>query len=206
MYSCIDRIRVIIIDDHPIALAGLRLGLKQLTDIDIVGEALDGPTGLNLVLERKPDVAVIDILLPGMDGLEVAARVPAVSANTRVILMSGDFGVVARSRAARIGVCGIYNKTDRAEQLGLLIRSAVKGESRLENEPPPTRGDITRLNDKERQVLAHIAQGASLKELAQIMGLTYKSADYLKQRVMNKLDIHDRVELTRFAMQERLVG
>src|SRR6187402_893885 len=92
-----NRIRVLLIDDHPIALTGFRVGLKRFPDIEIVGEAVSGAEGLRLIAEHRPAVAVVDVLLPDTNGLDVAARAREVSPQTQMIITSGDLSVATMS-------------------------------------------------------------------------------------------------------------
>jgi DNA-binding NarL/FixJ family response regulator len=202
-----DKIRIIIIDDHPVALAGMRVGLKRFEDIVLAGEALDGATGLRQIEELKPDIAVVDVLLPDMDGLEVTARARQLHPAVRIILTSGDLSIATMSRAAHLGVAGYFHKSGAVERLALLVRSVFHSEL---NAPSPLGvpdmpDELEALTLKEHEMLMLLANGASLKQAAGRMGITYKAADRLKQSVMRKLDVHNRVELVRYAIREHLV-
>lgn len=118
-----DRIRVVLVDDHPIALAGIRVGLSSFRDIDLIAEALGGEAGLERISALQPDIAVIDVHLPDIDGLEVAARASVLSPATRIIITSGDLNVATQSRATQLGVAGFFPKSGAVQRLALLIRS-----------------------------------------------------------------------------------
>ena len=120
-------IRVLVIDDQEIFRLGLRVGLRGYDDIRIDGEAEDGPTGLALVAERKPDVAVVDIHLPGIDGIECAERIQQISPQTRIMLISGFLDDDAIRRGLKLGVDGIITKTDSPLQFACFIRRIHKG-------------------------------------------------------------------------------
>lgn len=121
------RIRVLVIDDQEIFRLGLRIGLRPFEDIELVGEAGDGETGLLLAEQRKPDVAMIDVCLPGMDGVEVAERIQDVSPQTRIMLISGYFDDAAIARGMAVGVDGIITKADSPTQFACFIRRVHKG-------------------------------------------------------------------------------
>ena len=120
-------IRVLVIDDQEIFRLGLRVALREFPDISIEGEAADGPAGLALVAERKPDVAIVDVWLPGMDGVQVAERIQAISPDTGVILISGYFDDAAVARGLQLGVNGIITKTDSPQQFATFIRRIHDG-------------------------------------------------------------------------------
>ena len=120
-------IRIHVIDDQELFRLGLRVGLRQYEDICIDGEAGDGPTGLALVAARKPDVALVDIRLPGMDGIEVAERIREISPNTRIMLISGHLDDDVTTKGLELGVDGIVTKTDSVAQIARFIRRIHAG-------------------------------------------------------------------------------
>ncbi|HLJ09554.1 MAG TPA: response regulator transcription factor [Planctomycetaceae bacterium] len=122
-----ETIRLLVIDDQEIFRLGLRVGLNEFDDICLDCEAEDGPAGLALIAERRPDVAVVDIWLPGMDGVEVAARIPEISPETRIILISGFFDDAAIAKGLELGVDGIITKTDSPKQFARFIRLVHSG-------------------------------------------------------------------------------
>ena len=120
-------IRILIIDDQEIFRLALRVGLRGCKDICIDGEAGDGPTGLAVVAARKPDVAIVDIRLPGMDGIEVAERIREISPDTRIMLISGHLDDDATTEGLELGVDGIVTKTDSPMQIARFIRRVHEG-------------------------------------------------------------------------------
>jgi DNA-binding NarL/FixJ family response regulator len=202
-------IRVIIIDDHPVALAGIRVGLKRFHDIQLVSEALDGTSGLEQIARHKPDVAVIDVLLPDLDGLEVTARARELSPGTRLIITSGDLSIATMSRASQLGVAGFFHKSGAVERLALLIRSVhcseVEGEGAESLAVPATAEGLESLTLNEHDLLMQLANGASLKNAAAHLGINFQSAERLQHSLMRKLDVQTRVDLVRRAVEEKLV-
>lgn len=121
------RIHVLVVDDQEIFRLGLRVGLRQFSDICIDDEAADGYAALALVAERKPDVAIVDIWLPGMNGVEVAEQIQQISPETRIMLISGFFDDAAVARGLQLGVEGIITKTDSPKQFAAFIRRVYDG-------------------------------------------------------------------------------
>ncbi len=121
------KIRVLVIDDEAMFRMGLRIGLREFDDICLEWEAGDGPTGLAIVADHKPDVAIVDIWLPGMDGIEVAEQIQRISPKTGIILSSGAFDDVALLKGIRLGVDGITTKTDSPAQFAAFIRRVNDG-------------------------------------------------------------------------------
>jgi DNA-binding NarL/FixJ family response regulator len=202
-------IRVIIIDDHPVALAGIRVGLKRFRDIQLVSEALDGTSGLEQIARHKPDVAVIDVLLPDLDGLEVTARARELSPATRLIITSGDLSIATMSRASQLGVAGFFHKSGAVERLALLIRSVhcheIEGEGAESLAVPATAEGLESLTLNEHDLLMQLANGLSLKNAATHVGINFQSAERLQHSLMRKLDVQTRVDLVRRAVEEKLV-
>jgi two-component system response regulator DesR len=200
------RIRVIIIDDHPVALTGIRVGLKRFRDIHLESEALDGASGLAQIEERKPDVAVVDVQLPDMDGLEVASLARELSPDTRIILTSGDLSIATMSRASQLGVAGFFHKSGAVERLALLIRSVMDDADDAESLEVPEVGDGLRsLTSREHELLMLLANGASLAQSAARMGMSHAAAEHLEAGMMQKLGVESRVDLIRLAAEECLV-
>jgi DNA-binding NarL/FixJ family response regulator len=121
------KIRVLLIDDEAMFRMGLRVGLRNFSDIHLDWEAGDGPTALAIVEKHKPDVAIVDVWLPGMDGIEVAEQIRQISPETGILLVSGDFDDAALARGVRLGVDGLITKMDSPAQFASFIRQASDG-------------------------------------------------------------------------------
>jgi DNA-binding NarL/FixJ family response regulator len=208
--------RVMVVDDFPVVCTGLRLYLERSSTIVVDCEAYDGTTALELAIQRRPPVAIIDVRLPPSDGITLAEQLRDASPETRVLLISGWFESYTIERALNAGVRGFIEKTEFPQQLAAFVHEVNRGgfccSQSVRDQIEPF-GDgyrliqggsshVSRLSDRERAMLECLAQGASLKEAARLIGVTYKSADHLKQNVMKKLDVHDRVELVRRALRE----
>lgn len=214
-----DKLRVMLVDDFPVVCMGLRLYLERCPDIIVDCEAYDGKMALELAIERRPPVAIIDVRLPPSDGITLAEQIREAVPETRVLLISGWFESYTIERGLKAGVSGFIEKTEFLQKLSTFVREVSRGgfccsqsvwEYIERSEEgyrliPSAASVVLSLSSKEREMLECLAQGASLKQAARLIGVTYKSADHLKQNVMKKLNVHDRVELVRLAIREGIL-
>ncbi len=213
-------IRVLLVDDHPAIRSGLRAGLEVCGDILVEGEAGDGGTAVEVAGALRPDVAVVDVSMPGLDGIDTAASIREASPFTRIALMSGMFDTSRLNRGLAIGTQAFLLKTEHPHQFAESVREIHRGgfccsKPLLDLLVPgpdgfkivhPEGPGLESLTAREWSLFVQLARGASLKQAAHTTGLSYKSADHLKQSVMKKLGVHDRVELVRLAIREGLVS
>jgi DNA-binding NarL/FixJ family response regulator len=214
--------RVLLADDHHLVRAGIRALLESLPDVEIVAEAGDGQQALLALTRTKPDIALIDISMPGLNGLELASRASREVPETRVVILSvhGDASHVAQ--ALRAGAKGYLVKDAAADELPVLIRSVMRGETYLS--PGISRhvvdGFLGRaqavgqdtpdlsalLTPRQRETLQLVAEGRSTKEIAQILDLSVKTVETHRAQIMERLDIHDLAGLVRYAVRAGLVS
>jgi DNA-binding NarL/FixJ family response regulator len=206
-------IRVVLADDHQIVRQGVR-ALLERQGFEIVGEAEDGNEATRLVSQLHPDVAVLDIAMPSLNGIDAAREIARVSPDTRTILLtmySEDHRLV---EALRAGVSGYLLKTRAAEDLELAIREVCRGgvylsrglsqdvvEAYLNRKPLAT----VELSPRERQVLQLVAEGKTTKEVASLLGVSTKTAESHRTRIMSKLDIHETASLVRYAIRNGII-
>jgi DNA-binding NarL/FixJ family response regulator len=212
--------RVLLADDHTLVRAGIRALLESLPDVEIVAEASDGRQALELLTAEKPDVALVDISMPSLNGLEVATRSAAASPRTRVVILSmhGDPAHVAQ--ALRAGVAGYLLKDAAVDELPVLLRAVSRGETYLSpaiskqvvagflersTDLSSTGGD-DRLTPRQREVLQLIAEGKSSKEIAQLLDISLKTVETHRAQIMDRLEIHDLAGLVRYAVRVGLVS
>jgi two-component system, NarL family, response regulator LiaR len=202
-------IRVFLIDDHPVVRAGLRALLEMEPDLDVVGEAGDGMSGINLVRKLRPDIVVTDILLPDIDGVAVTQTIRAELAGTHVVILTSviedDAFVV---RAVRAGAIGYVMKNADIDALVQAIRSAAGGqvhlspraaarlmlEMRSPSKPVP-------LTDRERQVLQEVMVGRTNKQIARSLIIAETTVKSHLSGILDKLDVQSRTEAAVYALR-----
>jgi two-component system response regulator NreC len=214
----VSKTRVLICDDHTLFVEGIKAMLRSEPSLEIVGEAHDGRQAVDLVKELKPDLLLMDVSMPDMNGFDATRRVHQFDPKVKVLIltMHDDEELVARCLAA--GADGYIVKDAPASQLLYAIEVVQKGERYLSpvvlkkvvegyvktNRRPQTTYD--RLTDREREVLKLLAEGLSIKEIAARLNLSVKTVDAHKTNLMKKIDVHDRAELIRYAIQKKLIA
>lgn len=211
------RIRVLLADDHTLVRAGFRSLLETIPDVEVVGEAADGHEALDLAAEHRPDVVVLDVALPGLNGLEVAERLGRTQASTRALMLSMHANEEYVHRALAAGAAGYLLKDADRSELDLALRAVARGEvylspaiskrvvgDYLEGRVPDD-GSIERLTPRQREVLQLIAEGHSTKDIAQRLGLSVKTIETHRAQLMDRLDIHDVAGLVRYAIRRGII-
>ena len=207
-------IRVVLADDHALVRDGLRAVLARESDIQVVGEAADGRDALRVTETAKPDVAVLDLSMPLLNGLDVARQLMARERGPRAILITMHAEDRYVLDALRAGVRGYVLKKQAAADLVRAIREVAEGRVYLSpgvgaavvaairtGGPAPDE----RLTPREREVLQLVAEGKTTKEIAAILKVSVKTADAHRTHLMQKLDIHDIAGLTRCALRLGLI-
>jgi DNA-binding NarL/FixJ family response regulator len=209
-------VRVLIVDDHALLREGIRALLARADDMAVVGEAGGGREAIALARTLTPDVILMDIAMPDLGGLEATVEIRKDCPDAKIIVLSqyGDREYV--HRFLRAGVSGYVLKKAAGAELVAAIRAvhrggmvldpdvardAITGESAspaaLANEADP----YERLTDREKQVLKLVAEGRSNKDVASLLGISVKTAMSHREHVMDKLDLHSRTDLIRFALK-----
>ncbi len=212
-------IRVLVADDHAIVRTGIRHVLENEPGFTVVAEASTGTEALELAASLKPDVAVLDISMPGESGLRVAAELRTRSPDTHVLILSMHDNTEYVLESLRAGAHGYLLKDTAATELCAAIRAVRRGESyfsppiagrlsavvRGEAEPTPV-GALGQLTARERQVLVGIAQGQTNREIAQQLGISHRTVETHRESLMRKLEVRTVAGLTRLALEAGLVG
>ncbi len=209
-------IRVLLADDHVIVRAGLRRIMEDAGDIEVVAEAADGQEAIQKIRQILPDVAIIDISMPGLDGLEVVSQIHHYHPNLPIIILTMHEEEQYVVRAIGAGAAGYLTKRSAPEQLVKAIRKVQAGgrylsdtaaESLAQRVASGGRGQslLDTLSNREIQVLRHLALGQTAKEIAEAYRLSPKTVDTYRQRLLKKLNLRNNAELSRFAIQNRLV-
>ena len=195
-------ISVLIVDDHPVVRQGLRALLEVQDDIVVVGEAGDGRAAVSLAISLSPDIVLLDLKLPGMDG--VAALQPLSAAGLRVLVLTSATDPAAASQAIRAGAAGVLYKDIDPDALVRAIRSVHDGNVLLAPEAASAlvRGSAANtLTPREREVLAAIAEGRSNREIARLLRVSEKTVKAHVSSVLAKLGVQDRTQAAVYAVR-----
>ncbi len=212
-------VRVLLAEDHHIVRHGLRALLETIDDVQVVGEAEDGQAALQLVEDLAPDVLVMDIGMPRLNGIHVTTLVRSRHPATRVVILSMYSDETLVRQALRSGASGYVLKRSATEELLLAIRAASRGETYLSPAisqsivgpflaQPPTDDEAHRfdqLTAREHQVLQLIAEGKTNSEIAQILQLSVKTIEKHRANLMTTLQVHDVATLVRTALKYGLI-
>jgi DNA-binding NarL/FixJ family response regulator len=213
------KIRVLLVDDHTILRDGIKALLSLYDDIEIVGEASDGREGVESVRKVRPDVVVMDLAMPGLGGMEATIEVRKANPESKVLILTQHGNKEYVLPVLKAGASGYVLKKAAGTDLLTAIRAVYRGESFLDpavakivlegcvttyNEQDRAR-EYEGLSDREKQVFKLVAEGLSNKEIADLLCLSVKTIMGHRANVMEKLDIHNRTELIRYAIRKGLI-
>ena len=209
-------------DDHRILREGLRSLLAQQPDITVVGEASDGNAVVALARQLRPDLIIMDVVMPGTDGVTATRQIRAQCPETKVIALSMHSDRRFVSEMVRAGALGYLVKDSAFEELnqavrtvmsnrpylsavitGTLVEDFVRQTNALERRPV---SPLHMLTEREQEVLRLLADGKRVKEIAHLLGISAKTVESHRQNIMDKLEIHSTIELTRYALREGLTS
>jgi DNA-binding NarL/FixJ family response regulator len=212
-----NKIRVVLADDHAIVRVGVRALLEEIKEIEVVAEAGDGHQALDLVESLQPDVLVTDIAMPGISGLELAELVARDHSTTRVLILSMHKEKAFATRALASGAAGYLVKEAASSELGIAVLAVARGESYLSTavsahliadyarlakaEVPPA----DPLSPRQREVLRLVSEGLPTKAIAKRLGISVKTAETHRAQMMERLGIHDVASLVRYALRTGLI-
>jgi DNA-binding NarL/FixJ family response regulator len=204
-----DALRVLIADDHPVVLAGVRALLKGDPDIEIVGEALNGHAALRMATELEPSIVLLDLSMPGLDGVEVTQQLLTRRPDCKVVVLTVHEDRSYLRKLIEVGAAGYVLKRSAAKVLLHAIHAVAAGGiyldplvavHALDRAPKkPKESAEGHLSEREIQVLPLVAAGHSNKEIANILYIGVKSVETYKRRAMQKLGFQSRAELVRYA-------
>lgn len=215
--SSLKKIRVVVCDDHALFREGVKALLNSQPDIEVVGEAADGQEAVEVAVRLSPDVVLMDISMPVLKGFDAVRRIRKARPSVQVLILTvyDDDDLVGRCLDA--GASGYVLKDSPPLQLVYAIQRVHQGEQYLSprvitavvreylSHPAKFREGYELLSDREREILVLLAEGHTLKDIAAQLNLSVKTVDAHKANLMRKLDLHDRVELIRYAIRKRLV-
>ena len=211
-----DKIRILLADDHTVVREGLHALLDREKDFEVVGQACDGHEALELTATHSPHVAVVDIAMPTLNGIEATRRIARDHPGVKVLVLSMHVGEEYIREAMDAGANGYVAKGSAAEELVAAIRAIAEGHAYFSQDIPlelierirdgvRTPNPLDRLTTREREVLQLIAEGNTNKEIAALLELSVKTVEAHRANLMAKLDIHDTATLTRFAISRGVV-
>ena len=209
-------VRILIADDHLIIRQGIRLILETGEDFELVGEAADGAEALRLCRELHPDVVLMDLRMPGMDGITAIERLRIEMPKIGVVILTTFNEDNLMRRGLRAGAKGYLLKDTSRERLFHAIQAAARGETLLAPEmllkllngaenPPPTEGGMLKLSEREMEVLAAVARGERSKEIALKLGISERTVKAHLASIYNKLGVDSRAAAIAIAAQRGLL-
>lgn len=212
-------VSVVLVDDHVVMREGLRRILEQAKDVRVDGESGDGLAAIELVRRRAPDVVVMDIAMPGLNGVEATRRIRAESPTVNVVALSAYADKRYVLAMVDAGAKGFVVKAGAAEELLMAVRAAAKGQSYLSPHVagalvqayarrlfPEDNSAYTLLSAREREVVQLLAEGKTSKEIAARLSIAAKTVEVHRRNVMKKLGLHSVADLTKYAVREGLTS
>jgi DNA-binding NarL/FixJ family response regulator len=213
------KLRVLIADDHAILREGLRALLASTPDLEVVGEAADGREAIAQVDALRPDVVLMDVAMPGLGGLEATLAIRRAHPDVKILVLTQYEDREYIHRCLQAGVSGYLLKKSAGKELAASIRAVARGGLVLDPEvaqealrPPPADASpgaggslYDALTDREKQVLKLVAEGHSNKEVAELLDISVKTAMSHREHIMQKLGLHNRTEVVKFAIREGVV-
>jgi DNA-binding NarL/FixJ family response regulator len=208
------RIRILLADDHAVVRQGFKMILSAEKDMEIVGEAGNGREAVEQAEQLRPDIVVMDVAMPELNGIEATRRLAASMPHTRVIALSMHKDSVYVREILRAGARGYLLKDSGAGDLVSAIRAVASGESYLspavsnavlDDYRRHVTNPIDLLTSREREVLQMLAEGKTNKEIAVVLNLSVYTVDAHRGRIMEKLNVHSINELVRFAVRNGLI-
>jgi two-component system response regulator NreC len=210
-------IRVLLADDHKIVRQGLRSLLEKQQDIEVIAEAEDGRSAVRLAEEMAPDIIIMDVTMPDLNGVEATKQIIAKSPDIKIIALSIHSDTLFVTEMLKCGAVGYLLKDCAFEELTRAIRTVIENKTYLS---PSISGVVVddyihrlsrtefvgsdSLSDREREVLQLMAEGNSTKEIAQKLHISIKTVETHRRQIMSKLDIHTVAELTKYAIRKGL--
>lgn len=212
------KIRILLADDHTLVRSGIRSLLEDEPGLSVIGEAEDGRTAVTMASQLKPDVVVMDIAMPLLNGLEATRQIKTQCPGVKVLILSMHDNEEYIRQVLEAGAMGYILKDAAARELISAIQSVHRGEAVLS--PAVTRlviedylrwgglrpqAEADSLSPREREVLQLIAEGYTNKQIAEILSISIKTVQAHRNNLMQKLDLHDRGELIKYAIQKKII-
>lgn len=212
-----DRTRILLADDHSLVRAGIRSLLDNIDTVVVIGETGDGRNVLKLVKEHQPDLVLLDIAMPSLNGLEAAGRISRDYPDTRVIMLSMYANEEYVLQALRAGAAGYLLKDAATAELEIALRSVVHGKTYLSPSISKTlideyldnnnraRSPLERLTARQREILQLVAEGRTTRQIADLLSVSVKTVETHRAQLMDRLEIRDVPGLVRYAIRTGLI-
>jgi DNA-binding NarL/FixJ family response regulator len=213
-----NKTRILLADDHCLVRAGFRSLLEKIPTVEVVAEANDGREALELLKATRPDIVLMDIAMPRLNGVEAVGRISKEFPRTKAIVVSMHASEEYVWRALRAGASGYLIKDAAADELALAIQAVMNGETYLSprvsrvvirnyfERTNNSQGPLERLTSRQREILQLIAEGKNTKEIASTLEISVKTVEAHRLQLMARLDIHDVASLVRYAIRSGLVS
>lgn len=213
-------IRLLLVDDHDVVRSGIRALLNAQEDMEVVGEAASGEEAIHAVMELAPDVVLMDITMPGMDGLEATRQIVTVFETAVVLALTIHEGREYFFEMLNAGASGYIPKSAAADELIIAIRAVAKGEVylhstvaalllqdhlRRDQTQSAEESAMSALTDREREVLTLVAEGLMNRDIGEMLGISPKTVARHRENIMRKLGLHSRTELVKYAIRIGLI-
>ena len=210
------KIRVLLVDDHAVVRTGLRTFFDLQPDIEVVGEAADGSEGVAMARRLEPDVVLMDLLMPNMDGITAIARIKAERTETEIVTMTSFIEEEKVTSALEAGASGYVLKDAEAEEVAAAVRAAYAGEvhldpavarllaQRMRTKKSPEDDLVEPLTDREKDVLRLLGQGMSNKEIGAALFITERTARTYVSNILGKLGLASRTQAALYAVEHKL--
>ncbi|MGB3727248.1 MAG: response regulator transcription factor [Glaciecola sp.] len=204
-------IRVMLVDDHPMVQDGLSACLSYYDDIEVVGACNDGHEVLNMAKACEPDVVLMDISMPGLNGLDATEVLMEALCDTKVLIFSMHESTEFVTNAVQAGAAGYILKDTTSEEVYQAIKNVAQGKSYFSSSiarvliENPINQQNDRLTTREQVILSYIAKGQSSKEIAQTLNISYRTVEAHRRNIKTKLKIESLAELVRYAVNQGLV-
>lgn len=213
-----NKIRVLLVDDHAVLRAGIRALLDMQPDIEVIGEAGDGRQAVERVRELHPDVILMDIGMPGLDGMAATREILASNPRSRVLFLTQHENKEYILPALKLGAAGYVLKRAEGDELITAIRTVHNGGTFLDpavaeavvseigRDAKTDTDPFDSLSEREREVLVMLARGETYQQIAETLFISPKTVDFHRANLMRKLGLTNRADLTRFAIQRGLLN
>ncbi|HEX8077765.1 MAG TPA: response regulator transcription factor [Chthoniobacterales bacterium] len=209
------KLRILIADDHPLVRHGLRSVLESQQGWTVCGEAEDGRSAVKLGLELKPDVFLMDVTMPELNGLDATRQLRRERPDAAILILTMHESDQLCSDLMRAGARGCLLKSDSPRQLLAAVEAVANGKQYFtphvtnrtaQGEVAPGGARMpARLSAREREIVQLLAEGRTNKEIATLLGIAYKTVDAHRTNIMKRLNIHSVAELVRYAIRERII-